>query len=142
MYFMLVLAAGLFQAAMSSLNGLLGDRIGIFGVSFISHFVGILPLGLYILLIQKKPIRFGFGKMPAYVYTAGLMGALITAISSYCVFRLGASVTACIAAAAQLITSAAIDHFGWFGAVKVPFDWRRLPGILVIFAGILLLNLG
>ena len=142
MYLLLVLVAGVLQGAMGSLNGLLGDFIGIFGVSLLSHLVGILPLGLYILFILKQPIGMGFGRVPFYVYTAGLMGAVITAISSYCVFRLGAAVTACVGAAAQLVMSAAVDHFGWFGAERVAFDPRRIPGILLILAGIVLLNLG
>ena len=142
MYLLLVLVAGVLQGAMGSLNGQLGDFIGIFGVSLLSHLVGILPLGLYILFILKQPIRMGFGRVPFYVYTAGLMGAVITAISSYCVFRLGAAVTACVGAAAQLVMSAAVDHFGWFGAERVAFDPRRIPGILLILAGIVLLNLG
>ena len=57
MYLLLVLVAGVLQGAMGSLNGLLGDFIGIFGVSLLSHLVGILPLGLYILFILKQPIR-------------------------------------------------------------------------------------
>ena len=142
MYMVLVLVAGLFQAAMGSLNGLLGNYIGPFSVSFMAHAVGILPLGLYILLVEKHPIRFGFGKIPFYVYSAGFLGATITAIGSYCVARLGAAVVVCISAAAQLVLSAAVDHFGWFGAERVPFDRRRLPAILVILAGIVLINMG
>ena len=142
MYLLLVLAAGLLQGAMGSLNGLLGDHIGIFGVSLLSHAVGIRPLGLYFLFIIRQPIRWGFGRVPPYVYTAGFMGALITAISSYCVFRLGAAITACVGAAAQLVMSAAVDHFGWFGGARTAFDPRRIPGILLILAGVVLLNLG
>mgnify|MGYP002579729279 FL=1 len=39
---------------------------------------------------------------------------------------------------AQLATAYLIEVFGLFGAEKVPFEWRRLFGLLLSVAGIII----
>jgi len=38
----------------------------------------------------------------------------------------------------QLISAAAIDHFGLFGAQQIPLTWTRLSGLFLMAAGVLL----
>ncbi len=139
MYSFFVLVAGMLQSAMMAFNGLLSDRIGLFGVSLVVHVSGGLLLTFYILLFVRKKITLR--GMPWYLYSAGFFGVLLVSVSSYCVGILGAAVTTCLSVAGQLVISAVIDHYGLFHVPKVPFSARRIPCFLLILTGIILLNL-
>ena len=41
--------------------------------------------------------------------------------------------------AAQLTTGLILDHYGWFGFKGIPFDMRRMAGVLLLMLGALLL---
>ena len=38
----------------------------------------------------------------------------------------------------NLVMAAIIDHNGWFGLNVLPFDWRRMLGLVLVLAGIVL----
>ena len=38
----------------------------------------------------------------------------------------------------NLVMAAIIDHNGWFGLNAIPFDWRRMLGLVLVLAGIAL----
>lgn len=139
MYSLFVLIAGMLQSAMAAFNGMLTEYIGLFGVSLIVHFSGGLLLVFYILLFVRKKITIR--GMPWYLYSAGFFGVLIVSVSSFCIQRLGASVTTCLSVAGQLMISAVIDHFGLFHVPKVRFCLKRIPGFVLVLAGIILLNI-
>ena len=130
MYALFTLLAGACQSAMASLNGMLTDHIGMFGMSFCVHAIG----GILLILYMKAG-------MPWYLYSAGFFGIFLVVSSSYCIGVLGVSFMTCISVTGQLVISAVIDHFGWFGVPKIPFNRKRLPCFILILAGLIILNL-
>ena len=139
MYALFTLLAGGCQAAMASLNSMLRNHIGMFGMSLMVHLIGGLLLILYMKLYTKEKIHLT--GMPWYLYSAGFFGIFLVVVSSYCINILGVSVFTCIGIAGQMVIAAVIDHFGWFHVPRVPFDKKRIPCFLLILAGLVLVNL-
>lgn len=139
MYALFTLLAGACQSAMVSLNGMLSDQLGMFAMCLAVHFVGGILLVLYIKLFAHEKLKIS--GLPWYLYSAGFFGIFLVASSSYCIGILGVSVMTCISITGQLIISAFIDHFGWFGVPKIPFNRKRLPCFGLILAGLVILNL-
>ena len=57
MYALLTLIAGACQSAMASLNGMLTDYLGMFGMSFVVHFIGGLLLILYMKTVVHEKLH-------------------------------------------------------------------------------------
>lgn len=137
-YWMAFFAGGL-QSGMQSLNGELQEYIGLFGVSLVTHLIGGVLLGGY-LVIRGERIRLG--PMPWYLYSAGALGLTLVAGSSFCVARIGPALTTCMSIGGQLVFSTLMDHWGWMGVKRTHFQAKRLPGLLVVLIGVLVVNAG
>lgn len=133
----LVFLAGILRATMQSFNGVLRGYVGQFGTSFVTHVVGGVLLIGYILLGKKK-IRLG--PMPWYLYSAGFFGLALVAGGSFCVGKIGPALNVCLSICGQLTQSILMDHFGWQGMKRTPFNKRRIPALAVILAGVLVMN--
>ena len=136
---LLVFLAGTLQSAMQSFNGVLQGHVGQFGTSLVTHLVG---GGLLIVYMIGRRKRIRLGPMPWYLYSAGFFGLIQVAGSSFCVMKIGPALTTCLSICGQLVQSILVDHFGWMGVKRVPFDKKRLPALGVILAGILVVNFG
>ena len=42
----------------------------------------------------------------------------------------------------KMISSAVVDHYGWFGIEKQKFNWKELPAYLLVLAGVWLVTTG
>ncbi|MFT4145518.1 MAG: DMT family transporter [Mobilitalea sp.] len=71
-----------------------------------------------------------------YMLIGGVMGAFITYTVIKSVDNLGPAVANMFIITAQLIVAYLIEIFGLCGAEKVPFEWRKLLGVALIVAGI------
>lgn len=139
MYAFLTLLAGGCQSAMASLNNMLAEPLGMFAMSFVVHAIGGVLLILYMKIVCREKLKIT--GMPWYLYSAGFFGIFLVASSSYCIGVLGVSVMTCISITGQLVISAVIDHFGWFGVPKIPFNVKRIPCFALILAGLIIINL-
>lgn len=139
MYALFTLFAGGCQSAMASLNNMLSSYIGLFAMCFVVHLVGGLLLIFYMKTIAHEKLKLS--GMPWYLYSAGFFGIFLVASSSYCIGILGVSFMTCISVTGQMVISAVIDHFGWFGVPRIPFNLKRLPCFLLILAGLIVINL-
>lgn len=135
--FLMALFAGMLQSGMQSLNGELQAYIGLFGTSLTTHVTGGLLLAGYLLLRGE---RIRLGPMPWYLYSAGLWGLTLVAGNSFCVARIGPALTTCMGIGGQLFFSILMDHYGWMEVKQVPFERKRIPGLLVAVLGLLVVN--
>lgn len=139
MYALFTLLAGACQSAMASLNGMISNYLGMFGMSLVVHLIGGGLLILYMKTVTHEKLRIT--GMPWYLYSAGFFGIFLVVTSSYCISVLGVSFMTCISVTGQLVISAVIDHFGWFGVQRIPFNLKRVPCFALILAGLIILNL-
>lgn len=139
MIYLLVFIAGLLLACMQSFNGLLSNYIGSYGTSLIVHLIGAFMLIVY-LMIKKEKIKLY--PMPWYLYTAGIFGLLLVAFTSVSVAVIGASLTTCLSITGQIFCSIVIDHTGAFGLKKMRFQKERIPCLMLILTGLVVLLIG
>ncbi|MBQ9119225.1 MAG: DMT family transporter [Lachnospiraceae bacterium] len=73
-----------------------------------------------------------------YMLLGGIIGAGITYTVVQSVAALGPAKSAMLVVTAQLLVSYLIQLFGLFGTEKAPFEWRKLLGLGLAIAGILI----
>lgn len=135
MYILFLILAGILQGCMTSLNAQLGNYYSMFGICFFVHIIAAVILLVYIKGKEKKKIAFEGA--PWYVYLVGFMGIGMVASSSWVTLRIGATAMMSLSVIGQMVSSAMVDHFGWFGVEKQKFTWKELPCYLLVLAGIL-----
>lgn len=86
--------------------------------------------------------RESFGKLLAvenkYQLLGGVIGAFITLTVIKSMSSLGPAKSALVIVIAQLAVAYLIELFGLFGMDRVDFQWRKLVGLLVAVAGIMI----
>lgn len=77
---------------------------------------------------------------PKLSYAGGLLIGFYALSATIIIPRFGAASFIAFILIAQLVTSAIVDQFGLFEMTKRPLDVMRLVGLLVIVAGIVLME--
>lgn len=75
---------------------------------------------------------------PKYVLLGGVIGAGITWTVIKSIEMLGPAKSALLIVVAQLLVSYLIELFGLFGMDKEPFIWRKIIGLCIAVAGIVI----
>jgi len=101
----------------------------------------LVALGLA-LPLYGHPTMAQLGSAPPISYGAGLLIGFYGLSATIIIPRLGAASFIAFILVAQLLTSAAVDQFGLFGMVKRPIDITRMVGLMVIVAGIAVMEIG
>jgi len=73
-----------------------------------------------------------------YMLLGGAIGAFITFTVVVAMGNLGPAKATMLIVTSQLITSYLVELFGMFGTEKVEFEFRKLIGVIIIIAGILI----
>ena len=73
-----------------------------------------------------------------YILLGGVIGAFITVTVIQSMSSLGPARAAMLIVIAQLAVAYLIEVFGVFGVEKVGFEWRKLIGMAVAIAGIVI----
>ena len=126
------------QAVNSRLRGAVHSPVLSALVSFL---VGAVDLGLL-----SAFGAFGRGKLtdlgtlPWWAWTGGLFGAFYVTLAVIGVPRVGASVVICCAVFGQLLAALVMDSFGWLGVPRAPLTVGRILGVVLVFAGVLLVQ--
>ena len=132
----LAVAAGLAGAIQAAIMGELGERAGVFPALAFSGIVAVV-LGFALLLIAKQSLS-GIAdvvRQPFWLWTGGALSVLIILAITVSSPRIGLVATIGIIIALNLTVAALIDRFGLFGIDRIPLDWTRLVGIMLLGAG-------
>lgn len=76
--------------------------------------------------------------MPWYLYSAGIFGLVLVAFTSVSVSVIGAALTTCLSITGQIFCSIVIDHTGAFHLPKLRFNKKRIPCLLMILCGLVI----
>ncbi|MDI6870511.1 MAG: DMT family transporter [Bacillota bacterium] len=132
--------AGLLMAVQGTLNTQLSRTIGRVEATLVIQTIGLLSAGFLLF-----PLRLGTGDLgqlrqaPWYTLLGGVLGVAIVFTVVAAMTRLGIATATTAILVAQILTAAAIDHFGLFGAECRPFAWFKLLGVALLAAGARLL---
>lgn len=86
--------------------------------------------------------RSSFGALvkvePKYMLLGGAIGAFITFTVIKSMDMLGPAKAVMLIVIAQLIVAYVIELLGWFGVERQPLEWRKMIGMLIAIAGIVI----
>lgn len=136
------LLAGVFVALMIRLNATLGEHVGVLEGSFVVHLVGTAFATLLLLPRGRTLLSSGVKDAPRYTFIGGVLGVAIVMLANVVVPVLGVALTLSLSVAANLAFSTVSDHFGWFGLPVFRVTGRRLLGLALVVAGVLLVAFG
>ena len=78
--------------------------------------------------------------LPSWLWTGGLIGALVVLGSILAGPKIGALALVSLLLAGQLIASIIIDHYGWLGFSFHKMNFQRLLGVVLLVGGFLLIH--
>lgn len=131
---LLVLLTGVIISVMVSVNGSLGDLVGIYLGAVIIHVVGIL-FAAVICIIRKEPV-FHKVSLPFWAYLGGAVGFLTTIFNTYAFKYMSMTSIVALGLLGQCIVSALFDTFGMFRLPKRKLTSGTWIGLLLSFAGV------
>ena len=133
---LIIIAAigGIAVTLQAQFMGLMDKQIGTLESVFITYGGGGLLIGL-IMLLSRGGNLAGWQGVPWYALSSGALGLVIVGTIGYGTARLGLVMALTIVVAAQFITGAVLDHFGFMGADLRPLSLNRIFGIGLILLG-------
>lgn len=138
-----ILAAGALQAIGVVLNaGLRGALVNPWLAAEVS-FLPVLFVFLAVFLLRPSPLptREDIAGMPWWGPLGGIAGAVAVFGGLLFVDKVGAGAFNGLLITANLLTSIAIDHFGWLGMPVCRAGARRLIGAAIMVAGIVVISM-
>ena len=136
-------AAGALIPVMAVLNGRLGRGLGEpLHAPVILFVVGLLAcVATALLSTRTLPNPVMLADVNALNLAGGLIVAFYVISATLLAPRFGVGNFILFAMVAQIIVSALIDHFGWFGVTPRPVNLMRAGGITLLLVGLLITQL-
>lgn len=141
-YILLALVAGICIPTQAGINAQLSHWTRsptlAAGVSFA---VGTVCLILYVITTRTPlPPAAALSGAPWWIWSGGALGAFFVAGTIFLVPKLGATTMLALVLAGQMLTSLLLDHFGAFAFPVHPISLPRVLGVLMVAAGVILIQ--
>ncbi len=138
---LIMFAAGIGIPILAALNARLGANIGSpAAAATILFVVALITAGVTAAVTGLEPLRELPGQ-PKHLFLAGALIAFYVLTITYIAPTFGVGNAVFFVLLGQLVSAAAIDHFGLFGAQVSPVSGLRLLGIAVMASGVALTQL-
>ncbi len=131
-----VAAAGVGGTIQAAVQATLGDRVGtIEALGFAMLVAGV--CGVVVLVVARQSFHAVPASLqqPGWLWVGGALSAFIVLSFTYAAPRIGVTASIGLYIAGTLISSAVVDHFGWLGVERIPIDWVRIAGIVLLLGG-------
>ncbi len=135
-YAIIMLVAGIGIPILAALNAALGARIGSPAVAATVLFAVAFGATAIVMLATGPQAMTKIVSAPKHLLLAGLLVAFYVLSITHVAPHFGVGNAVFFVLLGQLVSAAAIDHFGLFGAQLSPLNWVRITGISVMAAGV------
>ncbi|MCK8464505.1 DMT family transporter [Aliiroseovarius sp. S1339] len=133
----IMLTAGIGIPILAALNAALGQRLGSpISAGFILFLVALLTTGI-VFLFAGGSLK-GAVSAPPHLFFAGCLVAFYVLTITWVAPSFGVGNAVFFVLLGQLVSAAAIDHFGLFGAQPSTLTFWRVSGIAVMGLGVFL----
>ncbi|WP_127114271.1 DMT family transporter [Shimia sediminis] len=137
-----MLLAGIGIPVLAALNAALGQRLGSPLAAGVVLFCVALTTAIFVLLVSgQSNLLAGLTSSPKHLFLGGVLVAFYVLTITWIAPKFGVGNAVFFVLLGQLISAAAIDHFGLFGAQVSPLSLARAGGIAVMAAGVWLTQL-
>lgn len=143
-YAAIMVAAGIGIPIMATLNSGLGARVAnpTFAACILFLVAGTIAALVLIttalFTTSRVPAAATVGTVPAYYFAGGLFVAFYVLSITWLAPRLGVGTAVFLVLFGQLLATAAIDHYGWLGALQTRLTPQRVAGLALMIVGIYL----
>lgn len=135
-YALIMLAAGLGIPVLAALNAALGKLIGSpASAAVVLFLIALIATVLYALIAGPQALT-KIPSAPKHLFLAGVLVAFYVLSITHVAPHFGVGNAVFFVLIGQLISAAAIDHFGLFGAQISPLTLTRATGISVMALGV------
>ena len=132
----LTVAGGIAGGLQAGIMGRFGDRVGVLEAFAFATLVTAVIAGSLLLVSRQSLGGYSAGfHQPVWLWTGGVMGAIVVLGLTFAAPRIGATATIGILTAGNLATGVIVDRFGWFGLERIPIGWPRVTGIVLLGLG-------
>lgn len=136
-YALIMLLAGIGIPVLAALNAALGQRLGSPLAAGVVLFCVALAAAVLVLFVSGSSGNLaGLATVPKHLFLAGLLVAFYVLSITWVAPKFGVGNAVFFVLLGQLISAAAIDHFGLFGAQISPLSLTRAGGIALMAAGV------
>ncbi|MBR1852801.1 MAG: DMT family transporter [Lachnospiraceae bacterium] len=136
--FLIAIISGALMSVQGVFNTQVTKSSGIWSASAFVQFTALMVcLGAW-MITERSPLAKVFTVEPKYMLLGGAIGAFITYTVIQSMNLLGPAKAVMFIVISQLIIAYVIELFGWFGVERVPLDWRKVLGMAVAIAGVIL----
>jgi len=109
--------------------------------AFISFAVGTIGLFFYVLIVRIPwPATQTLAQLPWWLWSGGLLGAFLVAITILLVPKLGAATLMGCMIAGQMLASLLLDHYGVVGYPVHPATLWRVLGVMLVVSGVVMIK--
>lgn len=140
-YALTMLLAGIGIPTLAALNAALGQRLGHPAAASVILFTVAMSVALIVMIATK-----GTGALanlpgtPKHLFLGGALVAFYVLSITYVAPQFGVGNAVFFVLLGQMISAAAIDHFGLFGAQMSPLTLNRAGGIALMAAGLFVIQ--
>lgn len=135
-YAVTMLAAGIGIPILAALNAALGARIGNPFATGVVLFSVALAIGIIAALVTGPGALANVAAAPKHLFLAGVFVAFYVLSITYVAPHFGVGNAVFFVLLGQMLSAAAIDHFGLFGARISPLTPARMLGLVVMAIGV------
>ncbi|MEM8653781.1 MAG: DMT family transporter [Pseudomonadota bacterium] len=140
-YALIMLLAGIGIPILAALNAALGTRLGSPAAAATVLFVIAFGTAATVFVLTGAQGLSKLGSAPKHLLLAGVLIAFYVLSITYIAPHFGVGNAVFFVLLGQLISAAAIDHFGLFGAQATVLSATRMGGIALMAAGVWLTQL-
>ena len=144
LYALVAIAAGSLFPLQTSANAQLAKTIGgPIAATMVSFTIGwIALLGINAVVFKQYPTWTALSQTPLYLLViGGTIGAIFLSVNVTLAPKLGAAAMLCLVIAGQLLGAMIVDRLGLFEFAVREFSLGRVVGVLLVFAGAVLVRL-
>lgn len=134
--------AGLLLSVIVRVNATLGTEIGEVEATFVVHVVGTGFACLVVFPWLGTHFWTRLSRRPWIEFSGGILSVAMVLIANLAVPHLGTALAVSLFVAGDLFFSTVSDRAGWMDLVQIEVSWRRIVGLLLAFAGVLLIHWG
>ncbi|QDC09018.1 DMT family transporter [Oceanicola sp. D3] len=138
----IMLAAGIGIPILAALNASLGRHVGSPASAAVVLFLVAVAVALVTALITGPAPLARFATAPREGFIAGVFVAFYVLSITWVAPHFGIGNAVVFVLLGQMVSFAAIDHFGLFGAIQTPLTALRGMGLLLMAAGVVLVQKG
>jgi transporter family-2 protein len=141
-YLLLAIVAGAGLAFQAVINTRLSQGLNSpLWASCVQVFVGLVFLAVCLAIAREPmPAFVGASRLPWWAWTGGAIGAAYVLSVIVTTRPLGVAVMVAAVVVGQSVAALLIDHYGWFGVDTHRLSPMRVVGVLLLFAGVLLIR--